>query len=155
MLIPFKTDAPIYHWPFATVGLIIVNSLVFIALPSALERAVSVDAGEETWILQYGNGLHPVQWVTSNFIHGDFGHLLGNMFCLWAFGIIVEGKIGWWRFLLVYFGIGMLQCASEQLITLGVAEGASFGASATSEPAASTTAVQTPTETGKRTYRKR
>lgn len=28
MLIPYGTDAPVYHLPFATVGMIIVNTVV-------------------------------------------------------------------------------------------------------------------------------
>jgi hypothetical protein len=35
MLIPFRTDAPIYYWPFATVGLIVVNTLAFFALAAS------------------------------------------------------------------------------------------------------------------------
>jgi len=30
------------------------------------------------------------------------------MFFLWAFGIVVEGKLGWWKFLCVYLSIGIL-----------------------------------------------
>ena len=48
-----------------------------------------------------GNGLHPLQWLTNNFMHSGFFHLAGNMIFLWTFGLVVEGKLGWWRFLLV------------------------------------------------------
>ncbi len=61
-----------------------------------------------TWGLTHGEGLHPVQWVTNNFLHGRIFHLVGNMIFLWGFGLVVEGKLGWWRFLLVYMGIGIL-----------------------------------------------
>jgi membrane associated rhomboid family serine protease len=124
MLIPWNTDAPIYHWPYATVGLIVVNVLAFI---------VVVEAGEEAmidWSLWHGDGLHPLQWVTSNFIHGGIMHLVGNMFFLWGFGLVIEGKLGWLRFLGVFFGIGIVQCAMEQVISLGMEEGMSLGASA-------------------------
>ncbi len=124
MFFPYQTDAPIYHWPFATVGLIVVNALVFSAVLGAEPEQV------EPWILQWGEGLHPVQWVTSNFLHAGFMHLLGNMFCLWGFGLVVEGKIGWWRFLVVYLAIGVVQCAVEQTLTLGASGGGSLGASA-------------------------
>jgi membrane associated rhomboid family serine protease len=122
MLIPFRTDAPIYYWPFATVGLIVVNTLAFFAL------AASDFAGAEDWILQYGR-FNPVQWVTSNFVHGNLMHLLGNMFFLWGFGLVVEGKLGWWKFLVIYLGIGMLECAAEQTVMLGAVEGGGLGAS--------------------------
>jgi len=32
MLIPYSTDAPVYYWPFATVGLIVVNVALFAAI---------------------------------------------------------------------------------------------------------------------------
>jgi membrane associated rhomboid family serine protease len=124
MLIPWNTDAPIYHWPYATVGLIVVNVLVFVAVLEAGEEAM-ID-----WSLWHGQGLHPLQWVTSNFIHGGILHLVGNMFFLWGFGLVIEGKLGWLRFLGVFFGIGIVQSAIEQVIALGMDEGMSLGASA-------------------------
>ena len=41
------------------------------------------------------------------------------MIFLIPFGLLVEGKIGWWKFLLLYFGIGMSECAIEQPLMLG------------------------------------
>lgn len=151
MLIPYNTDAPLYHGPFATIGLIVVNVFVFFACVNAAmqherdvdeEEAVAIlsdpfaeavspwDEIVDPWCLWYGRGLHPVQWVTSNFMHADFLHLLGNMFGLWGLGLIVEGKVGWWKFLLIFLGIGVAQCAFEQTIMLWAPAGASLGASA-------------------------
>jgi membrane associated rhomboid family serine protease len=125
MLIPWNTDAPIYHFPWATLGLIGVNTAVFAGMLAAGDNL----EGIENWILVYGQGLHPLQWVTSVFIHGGFGHLLGNMLFLWSFGLVVEGKLGWWRFLLVYLGLAVVQDAAEQSMTFWFSEGGSFGAS--------------------------
>lgn len=125
--IPWRTDAPIYHFPFATIGLIVVNTLIHFIPIEESEEAYKV---YESWMLSHGDGLHPLQWISSNFMHGSFLHLLGNMVILWGFGIVVEGKIGWWRFLLVYLGIGAAQCALEQGIALGGEYGVSLGASA-------------------------
>jgi membrane associated rhomboid family serine protease len=84
----------------------------------------------ERYMLPKGEGITPLQCITSNFIHEDFFHLLGNMFVVWAFGLIVEGKVGWWRFLLIYLGVGFFECAIEQAIQWkAVDEGVSFGAS--------------------------
>lgn len=121
--IPIGTDAPIYHWPFSTVAMIVLNTLVFIATFGMAPEQV------EPFILQYGNGLNPLQWITANFIHGGIFHLVGNMVFLWAFGIVVEGKIGWWKFLTIYMGVGIVQCAIEQTLMLGATEGGSVGAS--------------------------
>lgn len=116
MIIPLSTDAPVYHFPFATIGLIVVNVMCFLMSGMGSEEMV------ERWAmysLQHGQGLHPVQWVTSNFLHAGFMHLIGNMIFFWGFGLVVEGKLGWWKMLLVYLGIGVTQCAIEQVVMLG------------------------------------
>src|SRR5262245_50368908 len=128
MFIPYGTDAPIYHWPFATVGLIVVNVVLFFAVPvfqpppsttitieepegdldpdmaldgdshhdeatkkilSALSPSWYSRQGLSLWL---GQGLHPSQWLTHNFLHAGLIHLIGNMIFLWAYGIVVEGK---------------------------------------------------------------
>jgi len=124
MFIPYSTDAPIYHLPIATVGLIIVNIGIFFA---AVTGQLS---NPEQWIMPYGQGLTPLTWLLSMFMHADLGHVLGNMLFLWIFGLVVEGKIGWWRFLLCYIGIGMVQSVGEQTLQLLLGgEGGSLGAS--------------------------
>jgi len=131
MLLPYGSDAPLYHVPIMTGVMILLNILAFLGIWS-LERQMDEEQFEfivNQLILQYGTW-KPWQWVTSNFMHGGIAHLLGNMFCLWGFGIVVEGKIGWWRFLLVYFGIGIAQSGMEQTLMLFADEGASLGASA-------------------------
>jgi membrane associated rhomboid family serine protease len=127
VLFPYNTDAPIYYWPFATVGTIVVNTLIFLAIVVMPEEQ-QIWVGEH-FVLLYGTW-NPLQWLTSNYLHGDWLHLLGNMFVLWGIGIIVEGKIGWWRFLLLYNGLGIFQCGAEQTLMLFAQQGGSFGASA-------------------------
>lgn len=114
MIVPYSCDAPLYHLPLVTVGLIVTNTVAFFA---QVFRLVPLDP--TLWILEYGNGLHPLQWVTSIFMHRDIFHLLGNMLFLWVFGIVVEGKIGWWRFLACYLAIGIGQSMIEQMLMLG------------------------------------
>jgi membrane associated rhomboid family serine protease len=126
MIIPWNTDAPIYHFPWATLGLIVTNTAVLATLMTADFDEEQI----ESWLLVYGQGWHPLQWVTSTFIHAGIGHLVGNMIFLWPFGLVVEGKLGWWRFLLVYLGLGIVQNAAEQSLTFWFSEGASCGASA-------------------------
>ncbi len=131
MLLPYGSDAPLYHIPIATGVMILANVLAFIGV-LALQEQMSEEQFKlvvNQLILQYGTW-KPWQWVTSNFMHAGFLHLFGNMFSLWGFGIVVEGKIGWWRFLLVYFGIGITQSGMEQTIMVFASEGGSLGASA-------------------------
>ena len=121
IIIPWNTDAALYHPPIVTVGLIAVNVAAFgliLADPAAALPG----------LLVFGDGLHPVQWVTNVFMHGGILHLVGNMFFLWGFGLIVEGKIGWWRFLLLYLALGAIESAISQVAMLD-GEGAVLGAS--------------------------
>lgn len=121
MLIPWRTDAPLYHRPWGTIGLIAANVMVFL-------WALSAGAGQvEPLVLNYGT-INPIQWVTSVFIHGSWMHLIGNMFFLWVFGLIVEGKTGTRRFLAIYGGIAVVSCLVEQVLMLWTT-GISFGAS--------------------------
>jgi membrane associated rhomboid family serine protease len=126
MLIPYSTDAPIYHWPFATLGTIILNSLIYLGVAMLPEE--QRDAVYRNFILLYGHW-NPIQWVTSNYMHAGFMHVFGNMIVLWGIGIIVEGKVGWWVFLLIYNLIGIAQNCIEQTLMLSADHGGSLGAS--------------------------
>jgi membrane associated rhomboid family serine protease len=113
LFVPYSTDAPIYHWPIATVVLIVTNIVVFVVV------VVGGHLSPYSWILSFGDGLHPHEWLSSIFMHAGPGHLIGNMMFLWLFGLVVEGKLGWWRFLCCYLAIGMGQMAITQLAMLG------------------------------------
>jgi membrane associated rhomboid family serine protease len=107
MIIPWGSDAPLYHRPIATIGLIVVSVASFLVFP----------VGQyQLWALVVGDGLHPLQWLTNIFMHAGWGHLIGNMIFLWTFGMVVEGKLGWWAFLLVYVGLGVGESAGMQLL---------------------------------------
>jgi membrane associated rhomboid family serine protease len=128
IVIPTGTDAPIYHWPYVTVGLIVLNVLLLFAIPPVASSPKFDENGEivegadevspfERYALSVGDGrLHPVQWVTHNFLHFGFLHLAGNMLFLWSFGIVVEGKLGPVKYLLAYVLIGALHGAFVQIL---------------------------------------
>lgn len=74
----------------------------------------------------------PWQLVTYGFLHGDFFHLLFNMFALWMFGVQLENTWGSRRFALFYFacviGAGLVQLAVQWLsgsyaVTIGASGG--------------------------------
>ncbi len=121
MLFPLRTDAPVHHRPWATMGIIAVNVAVMIWTLGA------DDSGVRRLVLEYGRWA-PWQWLTSVFLHASWFHLVGNMIYLWVFGLVVEGKIGWWRFLALYGTIAAASGMIEQTLLLG-AHGGSVGAS--------------------------
>lgn len=76
------------------------------------------------------------QFLTYQFMHGDFTHILFNMFLLWMFGMELENIMGSKKFLIFYllcgFGAGLFQIFlsplfSESLAPTIGASGAVFG----------------------------
>lgn len=51
--------------------------------------------------------------VTSTFLHGGWGHLLGNMLFLWVFGDNVEDRLGHLRYLIFYLLCGVSASAIQ------------------------------------------
>ena len=136
MFIPHGTDAPIYHVPAVTITVIVLNVAVFFA-PPVVEHFQNPDPGTRrnrlpvlSWVveggyngpahymLQFGDGIKPWQGITASFLHGSSLHLLTNMVFLLLFGIIVEGKIGWWKFLPIYFGIALVRGVLLQVLVM-------------------------------------
>lgn len=144
MFIPYSTDAPIYHFPAATIGLIVLNIGLFFAVPGeyvypqsqlgngGAEAAANLEIAypDHTLALQRGAGLQPWQWVTNSFLHANLVQLIFNLIFLWSFGLVVEGKVGPLVFLLLYVGIAILHSAIEQTLFCFWGSGASLGASA-------------------------
>ena len=121
MLIPYGTDAPIYYFPFATIATIIINVVVFAI------QLVNPDV-TDFLVLTYGD-INPLSWITAAYAHAGFGHIIGNMLFLAAFGIIVEGKIGWWKFLIIYNVIAFAASALIAAIMFMFPGGTGLGAS--------------------------
>jgi membrane associated rhomboid family serine protease len=120
MIIPLGSDAPLYHRPFATICLMAINVLVYFVVPR--------DAYED-YALILGDGVHPVQWLTNIFLHRGFFHLAGNMIFLWTFGLVVEGKLGWLRFALIYLSLGVFESGAMQILVPSSHEIPMMGAS--------------------------
>lgn len=72
---------------------------------------------------------NPLTWFTSCCMHGGIIHLIGNMILLAICGWIIEGKVGWWKFILIYFAIGVSANAFEHCIMYWISESGSLGAS--------------------------
>lgn len=132
-MIPFRDDVPAKRYPVVTVGIIVLNVLVFfyqLSLPRS---------GLEQFIFAYGvvpgqlgqGGMLPafsVSMLTSIFLHGGWFHLFGNMWYLWIFGDNIEDRMGHFRFLMFYLICGLLAGATHVLANSG-SEVPSIGAS--------------------------
>ncbi|MDD5544286.1 MAG: rhomboid family intramembrane serine protease [Acidobacteriia bacterium] len=112
-MIPFRDNIPSRTFPFITVSLIIINSIVFLheltlgrqlnafLFNYALIPARLADSFGQMDVL----GLLPL--MTSMFLHAGWLHLIGNMWFLWIFGDNVEDYLGHFTYLLFYIFCGL------------------------------------------------
>ena len=119
-MIPIRDINPTRRFPLVTVGIIVLNVLVFgfeFLLPvNALEGLV------ETWGLTPYRlaGLEPLAFVTvftSMFLHSGVAHLLGNMLYLWIFGDNIEAAMGPARFIVFYLLCGVGAALGQTLVS--------------------------------------
>jgi rhomboid family protein len=102
-MFPLSDVIPSRTTPVVTVGLIVVNALVFLFEVTLTDRQLQLFA------LTYGVVPAEFTWptvLTSMFLHGGWLHFLGNMLYLWIFGDNVEDRLGHVRYLLFYVFCG-------------------------------------------------
>jgi membrane associated rhomboid family serine protease len=109
-MIPLRDSVPSYSRPVVTIGLIVVNVMVFLLQVSLDDYSLNY------FIARYGivpDAAHfrLSSMVTSMFLHGGWMHLIGNMWFLWIFGDNVEDLLGHGRFLVFYLACGLLAAA--------------------------------------------
>jgi membrane associated rhomboid family serine protease len=100
------------RWPVVTAILVALNVLVFLYETSLGDRELA------RLIYAWGvvpRALRPETLVTSMFLHGGWGHLLGNMLYLWIFGDNVEDRFGRVSFVLFYVGAGVAGALAQIL----------------------------------------
>ena len=101
-MIPLRDVIPSRSTPVITVGIIVVNALVFV-------YQLSLGAGGQAFIFAHGlvpAEFSPITLLTSMFLHGGLMHFGGNMLYLWIFGDNVEDRLGHGRFIAFYLLCG-------------------------------------------------
>ena len=126
MVIPVQDDIPTRIRPYVTWTLIAACVAAFTweftAGGTGFERSVFA-LGVIPSVLLGSVSLPPdLAWVppwatvvTSMFLHGGLGHLLGNMLFLWIFGNNVEDAMGHLRFLAFYLLCGVAAVFAQVL----------------------------------------
>ena len=132
---PISDDNPTLRTPVVTIGLLIALWAVWFLvqgagspLPLAFSACnLGLVPGELTRMAPLGLGVplgvingqplacvvdaEPLNWatpITSMFLHGSWGHLIGNSLYLWVFGNNVEDSMGRGRFLVFYLLTGVI-----------------------------------------------
>src|SRR5437879_214377 len=113
-MLPLRDNVPSRTFPVVTLGLIILNVLVFF---QELKLGPSVEDFMLHWgiiPLRYTEGAQFFSFsekifplFSSMFLHGGWLHLIGNMWVLWIFGDNVEDRLGHMKFLGFYVLSGL------------------------------------------------
>jgi len=123
------TDDPTNALPVATIGIIVVNVLVFLYEFSLSDPAFNTFVNAWSLVPCEFTSQCPVYpgtpnpfWLTlfsSMFLHAGWDHILGNMLFLGVFGMHVERAMGPVRFVAFYLVCGMGANAAEILTSTG------------------------------------
>lgn len=102
-MIPLRDSAPSQRFPLATYTIIAVNVVIFwheLTAPDLDQFISSYALIPANVSVSDFSQLAP--FVTSQFLHGGFVHLVSNLWFLKIFGDSVEAVWGWFRFLIFY-----------------------------------------------------
>lgn len=117
-MFPIRDDQPTYSKPVVVITLIILNAMVF------LHEMQLDDYSRNYFIMHYGliadpRRFHVLSLITSQFLHGGFMHIIGNMVFLWAFGRTLESYMGSVKFLIFYLLCGIAAGLTQTYFSLG------------------------------------
>ncbi len=123
-MVPLRDNNPITITPYVTYGLVATNILVFLyqlsLTPQQLEGFFHLAAVVPRELSASFAGIpvnQPVpEWmtlITSQFLHGGFLHIAGNMLFLWIFGNNIEDRLGHVKYLIFYLACGILAALSQ------------------------------------------
>lgn len=120
-MIPLGDSVPRRRFPWVTYTLIAINVLVFL---------MELRYGPQVQTLFFRYGVVPRRlWLwpthpavlltlfTSQFLHGGWYHIIGNMIYLWIFGDNVEDQMGHGKYLVFYLLAGALAGVAQALMT--------------------------------------
>lgn len=141
MLFPYKDDNPAILTPYVTVATIVLTSLIWL-----LFQRAGAEPGLTQSICDYGvipnrllgGDIRPIMTqrgpvvlcpnapgfafytvVTSVFLHGDWFHLIGNMWFLWVFGNNIEDAMDHTRFVAFYLFCGVVAALAQIVVQPG------------------------------------
>ena len=103
-------------FPLLVIGIILLNVYVFYLqltspnLDGFIERYGLVPASVDftSWLTLF-------PFITSQFLHGGWLHIISNMLFLWVFGDNIEDSLGKVRFLLFYLVCGIIAGLTQYL----------------------------------------
>lgn len=127
MIIPIGTDRPLKRPTLVTYWLIGLNILIYVAGAVASSPRMNPDAWARVITRLWLDPQHATAWgfVTYQFLHGGFLHLLFNMLFLYVFGPAVEDRFRRLGFLGFYLAGGVVAGAAHVFFERSPVVGAS------------------------------
>lgn len=130
-MFPLYDENPTRITPYLTYGLIGMNILVFFHRLSLSEAQLEQFFQLYAVVPRELTSNASAEWTTlftSQFLHGNWWHLISNMVFLWVFGNNIEDRLGHFKYLIFYLSCGALAALCQWVI--GVNSGIpSLGAS--------------------------
>ncbi|KYC45918.1 MAG: intramembrane serine protease GlpG [Candidatus Methanofastidiosum methylothiophilum] len=101
--------------PYITYSLIIINIIIYAINFFTADSLNMIFAFVPKNFME---GIEPWTIITHQFMHGGWGHLLGNMWFLIIFGDNIEATIGKFKYLFFYLLCGMIAALSHMAFNL-------------------------------------
>lgn len=114
-MIPLGVNRPLVRFPYVTITIMVVNTLVHLLL--SLRPDFDDTVAAYGYVAGHGS---LITLFTHMFMHGGWGHLIGNMFFFAVPGLKMEDALGPVKFLIFYLGCGVAACGVQEIFNDGV-----------------------------------
>ncbi|WP_096785034.1 rhomboid family intramembrane serine protease [Rhodobacter sp. CZR27] len=115
-MFPIRDHNPSGSTPYVTYALIVANVVIFLLMTYGSSSLQALEASYFVWGLvpaRIMEGVGLEGFVTSMFLHGGWGHLLGNMLFLYIYGDNLEDEMGPLGFTAFYLASGLAAAAAQ------------------------------------------
>lgn len=127
-MFPISDNNPTSRTSYVTYALIAINIVVFIHEMSLsqpqLNSFFQLYALVPKELTASFSGMpvnqavpEPLTLVTSQFLHGGFMHIIGNMLFLWIFGNNIEDRLGHIKYIIFYLACGVLAALAQWIFS--------------------------------------
>lgn len=127
MFFPIRDDQPTFSTPYITYFLIAINLVICLFESQLSHRQLNALIAQFGVVPHYEIGLligtpvfSPIgallPIITSMFLHGDWLHVIGNMWMLWLFGDNIEDYLGHFAYLAFYMLSGIAAAMTHILL---------------------------------------
>lgn len=126
-MIPIKDVNPSRSFPIVNLTIILLCSAIWLYEVSLQDDIIYTLQGQitafELFLREWGLvpaelPQKPYTLLTHMFLHGSWGHIIGNMWFLWVFGDNVEDRLGKFKYVIFYILCGLGAAFSQTVISL-------------------------------------